>query len=95
MDRLSDIGKIPSVDALERVQGLRDRGQNQDRSSSYEGPKPGEDEAPVEKNEEGEVEMEMTSENEPDVEDPGSKTEGDASCQDGGAVKGRHIDIKA
>jgi len=92
MDRLNDISKIPSVEALERVQGLRDRGQNQDKTRTYEGPKPGEDDEPVGEEESQSMDTALES---TEIEEPEKKKKGDASCQDGGADKGRIIDIKA
>ncbi|MBU1701702.1 MAG: hypothetical protein KJ970_14675 [Candidatus Eisenbacteria bacterium] len=95
MDRLSNINKIPSIETLERVQGLRDRGQNQDKSPSHESPQRGDEEAASGGIEDEEREKEMSPEEETGVEDQESKIEGETSCQDGGTVKGRVIDIKA
>ena len=103
MDRLSDISKIPSTEALERVQGLRNRDQNQDKASSHGGTKPGEEEEPldcVEEEEpldgieEEEGDLQMAPENETGIEDPEPTKEGETECQDGGAAKGRVVDIK-
>ncbi|MBD3336068.1 MAG: hypothetical protein GF355_11190 [Candidatus Eisenbacteria bacterium] len=84
MENLSNIRRVGPPEALDRVEGLRERRHDRDKRGGYDGPRPGEDKQ--------EPEEEVAT----DGPQPGRpEEEGEDECLDGRPVKGRKIDIKA